>query len=59
MNTLKSKSAQKGKTLSLDTFREKMIGDINEIKGGAQSCMINSICHVETSGGTVDRCHDE
>lgn len=57
-----NKETQSSKKLSLSTFKEKMLGEIDEIKGGAQSCIRNSTCHIHTSsggsGGTVDACHD-
>ena len=57
-----TKNGAKMKKLSLDTFKEKMLGEVNEIKGGAASgCGHVGTCH-STIGqqphGTVKTCHD-
>lgn len=53
LHTKKSRNVET-KKLSLDVFKEKMVGDIREVKGGldaATSCIVASYT-------IVDKCHD-
>lgn len=58
MSFIKNQGTSAPKKLSLDVFREKQLGEVNEVKGGSTAICVTTttIIIAET---ILDRCHDE